>query len=232
MNKKIINPFYLKCVWLTSRSFQRVRLSNTTYIIHIYIYIYPRWTPSTFRFQNLDNFLMLWAHAHNSQQMNLYKNRINTDIIYLFCVRLICPLRLLNNKQKTKLHTFLSILLMYEKFHRKSLLWSLTSALFFIFITTNFDPFHIWQQNWQLTKRKTEYQIKSRTTNNRKHKNPKKKTESPNRCTESSHIPGRQPLQCEKSLEKLNTFNVRCCDSDYCNNDRTLTLENLPKRGI
>lgn len=51
-------------------------------------------------------------------------------------------------------------------------------------------------------------------------------------CTESSHIPGRQPLQCEKSLEKRNTYNVRCCDTDYCNNDKTLTLEILPKREL
>lgn len=132
MNKKIINPFYLKCVWLTSRSFQRVRLSNTTYIIHIYIYIYPRWTPSTFRFQNLDNFLMLWAHAHNSQQMNLCKNRINTDIIYLFCVRLICPLRLywITNRKQNYIH-FWVYYWCTRNFIEKSLLWSLTSALFF-----------------------------------------------------------------------------------------------------
>lgn len=36
---------------------------------------------------------------------------------------------------------------------------------------------------------------------------------------------GRMPLRCEYNKERKHMYIVRCCRSDYCNNDRTLRLE-------
>lgn len=53
------------------------------------------------------------------------------------------------------------------------------------------------------------------------------------RCLKSSYdLPGRRPLECEKSFEKRHHYNVRCCSTDLCNNDKTLTVERIPTRGI
>lgn len=39
------------------------------------------------------------------------------------------------------------------------------------------------------------------------------------------YLPGRRPLECEVNKEKRDSYNVKCCSTDFCNNDKTLTLE-------
>lgn len=46
------------------------------------------------------------------------------------------------------------------------------------------------------------------------------------------YLPGRRPLECEVNKEKRDTYNVKCCSTDFCNNDKTLTLERNRPGGI
>lgn len=43
-------------------------------------------------------------------------------------------------------------------------------------------------------------------------------------------MPGRRPIYCEHSKDREDKYRVRCCEYDYCNNDRTLQLD-VTKRG-
>lgn len=74
---------------------------------------------------------------------------------------------------------------------------------------------------------------KNRTMQRPKKKTNKTKTPQNPRCLKTSYdLPGRKPLECEKSVEKRHYYNVLCCSTDLCNNDRTLTVEHSPTRGI
>ncbi|KAJ6643288.1 TGF-beta receptor type-1 [Pseudolycoriella hygida] len=46
----------------------------------------------------------------------------------------------------------------------------------------------------------------------------------------STFLPGRSPFSCYHSKEREDRYRVRCCEYDYCNNDRTLQLD-VTKRG-
>lgn len=52
-------------------------------------------------------------------------------------------------------------------------------------------------------------------------------------CLNNPHnLPGRRPLECEANKEKRDKYNVKCCSTDYCNNDGTLALERNQSGGI
>ncbi|XP_031630981.1 TGF-beta receptor type-1 isoform X2 [Contarinia nasturtii] len=39
-----------------------------------------------------------------------------------------------------------------------------------------------------------------------------------------NYLPGRRPLECEVNKERRDTYVVKCCSIDYCNNDSTIRL--------
>lgn len=52
-------------------------------------------------------------------------------------------------------------------------------------------------------------------------------------CLNTTHyLPGRRPLECELNKERRDTYNVKCCNTDYCNNDSTVRLYPSGEGGI
>lgn len=111
------------------------------------------------------------------QKQNKYRHNL-----FILCSFNLPPSTLLNNKQKTKLHTFLSILLMYEKFHRKisSLIFNVCPFFFSSSQQTSIPSTSDYKtDNWQNEKPNTKSNHEPQTIENIKIQQKKKKLNLP-----------------------------------------------------